>query len=56
MYFLGDPDQESSADTITESIVVAEAKTDRDMQDFVREYLNSAYIFYPIRISLFECI
>ena len=44
MYFLGDPDQESSADTITGSIVVAEAKTEGDMQDFVRESLNSAYI------------
>ena len=27
MYFSGDPGQESSADTITEIIVVAEAKT-----------------------------
>ena len=44
MYFSGDPGQESSADTITGSIVVAEAKTDGDMQDFVRESLNSAYI------------
>ena len=44
MNFFSDPDQESSADTITGSIVVAEAKTEGDMQDFVRESLKPAYI------------